>query len=285
MSADSTLPAPPTDSSVAIGAHGFDPQNAQQLMQMAKFVSNSELVPKALRGKPADCFLVMALGRELGFGEMQSLQIFNVINGKLVIPGEICGLLIQSHPLCADYRVWFEGDGETLAAFVQTTRRGRPNANEPTSFSWADAKRAGLTGGDNWKKYPKDMLLWKAVAREKRYNWPDVAPRSQIAEDVEEPRVVRNVTPLREEREEPDGALGLLEGSASPAEVVETDSGLVDLITERAQAYKHPWAAASQLKTVIVERLGMEIEEIRDRADVQRALEIAREYELDMDRA
>lgn len=183
--------------SVAISEHGFAPSNAKELMDIAKFVAASALVPEALRGKPADCFLVMALGREYGFSEMKSLQVFHVIKGRLVIPGETCGELIQSHPECRDYRIWFEGEGDALTAYVQTHRKGREKPNEPTSFSWGEAKAAKLTDGDNWRKYPKDMLCWKAVAREKRRNWPDVLPRLQVREDIEE-APERNITPARE---------------------------------------------------------------------------------------
>jgi hypothetical protein len=178
---------------MAISAQGFTPRGATELMEMAKYVAESSLVPEALRRKPADCFLIMATGMEYGFPVFQALQMLHVIKGKVTLPGETCAALIQAHPECVHFRIWFEGEGEKLTAWVQSGRKGREK-NEPISFSMADARQAGLSG-DNWKKYPKDMLCWKAVARDKRRNWPDVMPGCTVKEDLEEPAPQsRNVT-------------------------------------------------------------------------------------------
>jgi hypothetical protein len=184
---------------MAIGASGFSPRGAAELMEMAKYVAESSLVPEALRRKPADCFLIMATGMEYGFPVFQALQMLHVIKGKVTLPGETCAALIQAHPDCVHFKVWFEGEGEKLTAWVQSGRKGR-EMNEPISFSMADAKQAGLSG-DNWRKYPKDMLCWKAVARDKRRNWPDVMPGCGVREDMEEVAPPRNVTPPPEPME------------------------------------------------------------------------------------
>lgn len=207
--------------STPIVGHGFEPQNAQQLMEMAKFVAGAALVPEALRNKPADCFLIMAMGMEYGFGAMQSLQTLHIVKGRVGLPGEACAALIQSHPQCKDFRIWLEGEGEQRTACVQSWRKGREKANEVVKFSRADAKRAGLSG-ENWNKYPDDMLTWKAVARDKRRNWPDVYSKLQVIEDLEdEPRVVRNVTPPAERKPlEQDPAVAAIKALSAPRESV-----------------------------------------------------------------
>lgn len=179
-----TLPATVPQKSVEVGSLGFAPTNATELMQMAKFIAASKLKPQGL-DDAADVFLVMAVGMSWGFDPMMALQTLHVVKGRVGLPGETCAALIQSHPLCELYRTWFTGDGKTRAAHVQTARKGRDSANEPVTFTWADAERAQLTNGDNWKKYPDDMLLWKAVARDKRRNWPDVYPGLRVKEDYE----------------------------------------------------------------------------------------------------
>jgi hypothetical protein len=179
-----------------IGEQGFAPENSTQLMEMAKFIADSDLKPDWIK-KPADAFLIMAVGMSWGFDAMMALQTLHVVKGKVGLPGETCAALIQSHPLCADYRWGFDGEGDARTAWVQTTRKGRPAANPRAEFSMADAKRARLTDGDNWKKYPDDMLLWKAVAREKRRNWPDIYPGLRVAEDIVEIEGERDVTPTK----------------------------------------------------------------------------------------
>jgi hypothetical protein len=55
----------------------------------------------------------------------------------------------------------------------ETKRRGAP---KPQQLTWtlADAQRAGLGGGDNWKKYPRAMLSARCKAELARDVYPDV---------------------------------------------------------------------------------------------------------------
>ena len=225
-----------------IGASGFVPRGAADLMEMATFVAKSSLVPEALRGKPADCFLVMATGMEYGFPVFQALQMLHVIKGRVTLPGETCAALIQAHPECAHFRVWFEGEGEKLTAWVQSGRKGR-EMNEAISFSLADARQAGLSG-DNWKKYPKDMLCWKAVARDKRRNWPDLMPGCTVREDLEE-LAPRNVTPVAEGRavmvKMGDEELAQAYLDAEPGQVIQQLDPALELLKPKRSRWEcHP---------------------------------------------
>lgn len=220
--ANVTNPAAPRPDSVAVGVNGFDPKNAEQLMQMAKFIAQSELKPAGIKTAP-DCFLVMAIGMSYGFDPMMALQTLHIVKGKVGLPGETCAALIQSHPQCRDFRVWVEGEGLQRKACVQSWRKGREQANEVSEFSMAQAKQAGLSG-ENWQKYPDDMLIWKAVARDKRRNWPDVFPRMQVVEDMEESPAERVVTNVRRESAPslgPDPLMSQIEaGASADAEIV-----------------------------------------------------------------
>ena len=173
-------------SSVAIGPNGFNPNDAAELMRIAEFIAKSDLKPAGLKS-PADCFLVMAYGMSYGFDPIMSLQMLIAVKGKVGMPGETCAALIQSHPQCRSFRMWVEGEGDDLAGCTQSWRAGRDEPNPVIRFTLKQAKQAGLVGGDSWRHYPEDMLLWKAVAREKRRNWPDVYSRIQVVEDLEGP--------------------------------------------------------------------------------------------------
>ena len=43
-----------------------------------------------------------------------------------------------------------------------------------SEYDWEDAKTAGLTGKDNWKNYPKDMMYSRAISRLGRVLFADV---------------------------------------------------------------------------------------------------------------
>lgn len=213
--------------SMAIGERGIAPENAAQLMDMAKWIAASDLKPAGIK-TPADAFLVMAVGMSWGYDPIMALQVLHVVKGRVGLPGETCAALIQSHPLCADYRWGFEGDGDDRYAWIQTIRKGRPGPNPRSTFSVRDAKVAGLwesktRNGEKtpWWFYPDDMIMWKAVAREKRRNWPDIYPGLRVAEDLEPHDVGEvNVTQTKRAPERDP----LLEGAtAPPAPVVDAE--------------------------------------------------------------
>lgn len=194
---------------VAMGDHGLVVKDHSELYRVAQTVAKSQLVPEAFRGKPEDCFLAMAMGMELGFSPFVALQSFFVHKGKVGVPGEVMLSLIQGSPDCRSYQYGWEGEGDERHAWVQSWRRNREEPYPKATFSVAQARQAGLydekfrdrnNQPSVWVKYTDDMLLWKAVARDCRRNWPDKTKRAPVAEDMpgygSEPEE-RNITPQR----------------------------------------------------------------------------------------
>lgn len=220
---------------VALTDRGVLAKDTAELFRFAEFIAKSALKPRGLQS-PSDCFLVMAQGAELGFSPMQSLQSLVVVHGTLYVPGKTASLLIQRHPDCITFRVWVDGEGDAMTGHCLTHRRGRSEPNPDRTFSIEDAKRAGLydekwkdRNGEqsNWVRYPKDQLMWKAVGRAQRIDWPDVC-QLILAEDADPLIGARNVTPraadiAREhptpetsEADGPDPTLALLDAHAPP---------------------------------------------------------------------
>ena len=211
-----------------IGDSGLAFADGGQLWQIAGWIAKAGICPADLRGKQADVFMVMSLGLEYGFGGMSALSLIYVVKGRTALGYEACLAKMQSHPDMEYLRIRHEGTGEERCAVVETKRKGRAEANEPIRFSVADARQAGLYD-ENWRdrngepsvwvKYTDDMLVAKAVARSKRRDWPDILPGLQVREDLEEPRVERNVTPRRAAPEGPDPAMALLGGGPVAVEL------------------------------------------------------------------
>lgn len=132
-----------------------------------KFIQNSELVPKQYRGKPADIFACVLLGRQLGISDMHALRSIYVVDGKATIGAELMVTLIRQrgHSITAEY-----GDGQVTA-----TGRRVDNGDE-MSVTWttAMAQRAGLLSKNNWKGYPEAMLWARAVSQLGRMLFADV---------------------------------------------------------------------------------------------------------------
>lgn len=212
-------PAPEREIQITPG--GLAPKDHAELWRTCEFLARSSLKPDGLKTQ-ADVFLVVLMGMEIGYSIVTALQSFHVINGRVGIPGETAAALIQGSGLCEDWRTGVEGEGDEMVGWVQSHRRGRAKPYPRTEFSVADAKQAGLWGKEgNWKKYPKVMLVWRAVGQHARINWSDVTKRTPLVEelqDYDEPREVRDVTPARESPplEGPDPLL--LDAGATPLE-------------------------------------------------------------------
>jgi hypothetical protein len=145
------------------------------LWRTAKMFVQSGLCPQTLNS-PEKVVVALQAGAELGFKPWQSLQSLHVINGRVGLEGQAMLALVRKSRTCEYVICSFEGKPyeDTFRAVVISKRRDEPVQNS-TDFSVDDAKRAKLwgVGKDNWEKYPKDMLTWRAVSRHCRRYYSD----------------------------------------------------------------------------------------------------------------
>lgn len=144
--------------------------HVDELTRLAQMLSKSSLLPPDLRGKEADIAVTVMAGRELGLAPMASLRSINVIKGKPVLGADaMVGLVLSAG--VADYFSFIESTA-TIATY-ETKRKGAPHPQR-LSFTFEQAKAAGLTGNDNWRKYPDAMLRARAKAALARDVYSDV---------------------------------------------------------------------------------------------------------------
>ena len=151
----------------------FDLTHVQALDTFAKGISTSTLLPADFKGKANNILAQIQLGHELGVSPMTALSGIHVIKGKPTISANLMITLIM-----ASDKGIIEVLKETNEVVeIKGTRygvNGRKDTEYVTSFTIQDAQKAQLTGNDNWKKYPKDMLFSKALGRCARRLFPDV---------------------------------------------------------------------------------------------------------------
>lgn len=169
------------------------PNSFSEAESFAKMVASSDFAPKDYRGKPENCLMAMMSGNEVGLGAMSSLQNIAVINGRPSIWGDAALALTKSAPDFEWIKEWL--DEAKGAAFCQVKRKGEEAVTR--SFSWEDAKRAGLTEKSGpWKTYPKRMLQMRSRSWAIRDVFPHVLKGLSIAEEASDiPKEPRNVTP------------------------------------------------------------------------------------------
>lgn len=123
-----------------------------------QYIANTEFVPKAMRGKLPQILACIAMGRELGLGDMVALNTIHVIDGRASLSAEAMVGLVRErgHSIVGN----FSGDSCTV------TGRRVDNGDEMT-VTWTKemAQEAGLLGKDNYKKYRPSMLWARAVSQ------------------------------------------------------------------------------------------------------------------------
>lgn len=141
---------------------------APEAWSLAQKVAPTEFVPTALRGKPEAVLAAMLTGHELGIGPMQALAKIHVIEGRPSMAAELMRALVMRE----GHELWIEESTGTRC----TVGAKRSNSTRETRVSWTldDAKKAGLDGKQNWRKYPRTMLLARATAELCRAVFPDL---------------------------------------------------------------------------------------------------------------
>jgi len=165
-----------------------------ELMQMAALYHKSGMAPSSL-----DTIEKVAIGMatclEIGVPIVTGLQHVAVINGRASIWGDLVMSIIQGSGLLEQFE-----EAETGTQFqddwlftCNIKRKGRAPA--VGKFSWAEAKRAGLSdpqrkggGGPDtfspWRRFPRRMMMWAARRWVLRDQFADVLKGIVMAEDA-----------------------------------------------------------------------------------------------------
>jgi hypothetical protein len=198
----------------ASSAISLAPNNMAEAMQFSKMLADSNMVPAAFRGKPADVLVAVIWGSEIGLGPLQAVQNIAVINGRPSIWGDAALALVRGHPACAGIREGVEGEGDAQVGYCEVTRRGEHPQRR--TFSVADAKKAGLWGkAGPWQQYPQRMLQMRARGFAIRDVFPDALRgviTAEEAQDMPAPRDVPNLAPP-----EPGSSAAVMTALQAPA--------------------------------------------------------------------
>lgn len=165
----------------------FSPQLYEHYQKVAIMMSKSEIVPTSYRGKPADIFIAMEMGYQLGFPIAQSLQDIAVINGRPCLWGDGLLALVLSHPDCEyiDEKPLIDKAGH-VSGYRCTVKRKGYEVREQV-FTLQDAQTAGLLKKQGpWIQYPKRMLQLRARAFALRDMFGDALRGFKMVEEVQD---------------------------------------------------------------------------------------------------
>lgn len=166
-------------------ADGLATDTAEDGYRVAELILKSGMAPRGFK-TPAQVLVAISYGRELGFKPVQSLSMIAVVEGKPALHSDGIPALVFRSGLLESMEIEEGGDNDDFsdAYCLVTVKRKGVGGHFFGQFCAADAKRAGLWGKDNWKKYPRRMLLNRARTFALRDGFPDVLLGAVTADEV-----------------------------------------------------------------------------------------------------
>jgi hypothetical protein len=152
---------------------------------------------KPKEGSTQSCLLVIQMGREVGMSNLQAIQQIVPVGNLLSIKGDGAKALIMSSGLVEFWKEEEIGQNDNFG-FKITAKRRDTQEEKSTTFTIADAKRAGLWVTDEmvnknqslkygaWFKYPKRMLRYRALGFISRDLFSDVLQGMVTLEEAED---------------------------------------------------------------------------------------------------
>jgi len=157
--------------------------------KLATHLLKSQFLPKHFTTKE-QVLLVIFKGRELNLPPMESLQGLYPVNGRIGMMGQLAFALIRRSGELEAWNFVFEPG----VCKCMLKRKGQQEYW--TEFSLQDADKAGLSKGDNWKKYEKDMLQWRAFARNVKVSFPDILTGINLMEEIDDIKYTEDGEPV-----------------------------------------------------------------------------------------
>lgn len=162
----------------------------ERMRYLSTLARAGDLLPRAFMGRPmpnpngggmlpaqvevGKLMLVAELGSSLGLHPASAVQSIYIIDGKPSLSANLLSALVRKagHKL----RMTTKGSVATddFVAIAELIRSDDPDFTFHVEWSMERAHRAGLTGKDNWKKYPEAMLKSRAITEVVREGAPDV---------------------------------------------------------------------------------------------------------------
>lgn len=196
----------------------------EELLAFSTQIAKSGLSPLK---KGEDVMSAILMGKELGLGTMTAITNIYSVSGKASLGVHVINALLLkagvTYKILEDYRPIYgtkQGTQEKVLADYRTTieffrlvKRADGNWKEMSiisTYSYNDAKNAGLTDKDNWKNHPKTMTRNRAIAIGGRMIAGDILlgcyETSELLEVNNKPHIVTedgHVTILETKQNEP----------------------------------------------------------------------------------
>lgn len=162
--------------------HALVPRDFAELWKLSETLAKSTIIPKDFRGSPANVFVAVSFGLELGMYPSAALRSVYVIGGKPALYADAIVARVLSSSVC---RYFYQAELTNERCTYITHRVGVPEPQRYT-FTIDEARTAKLLGNDNWTKWPKRMLKARAAAFLARDVYPDLLAGVYAVEELQD---------------------------------------------------------------------------------------------------
>ena len=115
----------------------------------------------------AQAVVKVLAGQELGFGPIASMTGIYIVKGRVSLSANLIAASVKRGKY--NYRITELTDSACKIDFYE----GKEKVGE-SAFTMDDAKAAGLAFGDNYKKFPRNMLFARAMSNGAKWYCADV---------------------------------------------------------------------------------------------------------------
>lgn len=190
---------------------------------LAEQLVKSGIIPNSIN-TPQKAMAILQMGHELGLSPMVALNNISVVNGRATLGADLIVAIIMKHPDYAGMEI--KGDDKQCTVSIRR-RAGGSIDTFTSSFTLADANRAGLVSKDSWKKYPQRMLKHRAISYAARDAFPDALAGVLMPEEMETVEAQAHIeTPVETPVETPKGIYSQAENAIK---AVVNESALNDI--------------------------------------------------------
>lgn len=219
-------------------------QNLDQQLKVCDLLCKSGLLPKSY-STPAQVFAVVTMGQEYGFSPLRALHLFDHIEGRVAPRAAALQAVAQSHD--AVFKVT-RSDSEGVTVTVRRKLKNGEFYEDSETFTFEDAKIAGLANKTNWQRYRKDMLYARAVSRLVRRGFGDVLGGLYSSEELSDAIVVEPTVSETAKNEPNTHVFRYDISSAAPEKKSAIVSFLLMNRAEKSTAEDDVWFSTERLK-------------------------------------
>lgn len=161
------------------------PTQQSTLVEKARLLSTSDLLPLSFKGKPGNILLAIELAQDLQVSPFTLMNNVNIIHGKFTFSSTFLLALLRKSDLFTTIDFLFSDNNK--ACKVKATRKDQTIVEGPeVSLNMASQEGWSTKAGSKWKTMPELMLRYRAAAFFVRSCVPELLFGLQTMEEVED---------------------------------------------------------------------------------------------------